>query len=67
MGPRFVIIDHDSPMLLPCDLRDWLPEDHMAHFILDAVETLDLSGDLQRRGGAFYLRGQRANGICRGR
>ena len=22
-------------MLLPPDLRDWLPEDHMVHFILD--------------------------------
>ena len=29
-------------MLFPPDLRDWLPEDSMVHFIIDAVETLDL-------------------------
>jgi transposase len=28
--------------LLPCDLRDWLPADHIVHFILDAVEQLPL-------------------------
>ena len=31
-------------MLLPPDLRDWLPEDHMVHFILDVVERSDTSG-----------------------
>jgi transposase len=29
-------------MLLPPDLRDWLPEDHLAWFVLDAVVELDL-------------------------
>lgn len=29
-------------MLLPPDLRDWVPADHLAHFIIDAVEALDL-------------------------
>lgn len=29
--------------LLPPSPRDWLPEDHLAYFILDMVETLDLS------------------------
>ncbi len=29
-------------MLLPPDLRDWVPSDHLAHFIIDAVEALDL-------------------------
>ena len=42
MGPRFVNIDHDTPLLLPPNLRDWVPRDHLAHFIWDAVETLDL-------------------------
>ena len=27
-------------MLLPCDLRDWLPAEHLIHFILDAVEQI---------------------------
>lgn len=31
-------------MLLPPDLRDWLPEGHMVHFILEVVETMDISG-----------------------
>ena len=30
-------------MFLPCDLRDWLPTDHIVHFILDAVEQLPLN------------------------
>lgn len=29
-------------MLLPPDLRDWVPADHLAHFVIDAVEALDL-------------------------
>ncbi len=28
---------------MPASLRDWLPEDHLAWFILDAVEEMDLS------------------------
>lgn len=31
-------------MLLPPDMRDWLPEDHMVHFILDVVDRADTSG-----------------------
>ena len=42
MGPRFVNIDRDTPLLLPPNLRDWVPADHLAHFIIDAVEALDL-------------------------
>jgi transposase len=42
MGPRFVNVDRDTPLLLPPDLRDWVPANHLAHFILDAVEALDL-------------------------
>jgi transposase len=43
MAARFVNIDHDTPLLLPPDLRDWVPADHLVHFIMDAVEQLDLS------------------------
>ncbi|NMD20805.1 MAG: IS5/IS1182 family transposase, partial [Verrucomicrobia bacterium] len=35
-------VDRDTPLLLPVDLRDWVPANHLAHFILDAVEALDL-------------------------
>jgi transposase len=43
MATRFVTIDRETPLLLPPDLRDWVPEDHLAHFILDAVAALDLT------------------------
>ena len=41
MATRFVPIDRDTPLLLPPNLRDWVPADHLVHFILDAVEALD--------------------------
>ena len=28
-------------MLLPLDLRDWLPADHLAWFVIEAIEELD--------------------------
>jgi transposase len=42
MGPRFVNIDRDTPLLLPPNLREWVPADHLVHFVLDAVDALDL-------------------------
>jgi transposase len=42
MAARLVNIDHDTPMLLPPDLRQWVPRDHLVHFIMDAVGELDL-------------------------
>ncbi len=42
MATRFVSIDRDTPLLLPPNLRDWVPEDHLVHFIVDAVAALDL-------------------------
>jgi len=30
-------------MLLPPDLRDWVPDRHMVHFIVEAIEHLDLN------------------------
>jgi transposase len=33
----------DQSLLLPPSLRDWLPEDHLAHFVSDAIEAMDLS------------------------
>ena len=40
MSARFVNLDRQTPMFLPCDLREWLPADHLVHFILDAVEPI---------------------------
>ena len=40
MPARFVNLDRQTPMFLPCDLRDWVPAEHIVHFILDAVEHI---------------------------
>jgi transposase len=51
MPARFVNIDRNTPLLLPPDLRAWVPEDHLAHFILEAVEALNLtSAHVNERG-----------------
>jgi transposase len=42
MGAKFVNVDRDTALLLPPDMREWVPEDHLVHFIVDAVEQLDL-------------------------
>jgi transposase len=43
MPQNFLPCDRDQPLLLPPDLRDWLPEDHLAWFVIGSVEALDLS------------------------
>jgi transposase len=43
MAHNFLRGDRDQPFLLPPDLRDWLPHDHLAWFILDVVDQLDLA------------------------
>jgi hypothetical protein len=40
MAYNFLRGDRDQPFLLPPDLRDWLPADHLAWFILDVVDQL---------------------------
>lgn len=42
MATRFVNIDRDTALLLPPDMRGWVPADHLVHFILDAVEAIDV-------------------------
>ena len=42
MAQNFLACDRDQPMLLPPDLRDWLDDDHLAWFVIDAVKELDL-------------------------
>ena len=43
MARGFLPFDLNQPFLLPPDLRDWLPEKHLARFILDVVDSLDLA------------------------
>ncbi|MCA1698533.1 MAG: transposase, partial [Actinobacteria bacterium] len=56
MAPSFVACDREQPFLLPPDVRDWLPEDHFAWFVIDAVERIDLA--------ALYA-AYREDGRCR--
>jgi transposase len=46
-------VDRDQVFLLPPNLRDWLPPGHRVWFILDVVDTLDLSAlhKLSKLGG----------------
>lgn len=42
MPTHFVNIDRDTPMLLPPDLREWVKDDDLVHFVIDAVAEMDL-------------------------
>ena len=42
MGSRFIVADRETPFLFPPSVQEWLPEDHLARFVADAVEHLDL-------------------------
>src|ERR687886_235138 len=44
MAQNFVACDREQELLLPPSLREWLPEGHLAWFVIDAVAALDLSG-----------------------
>jgi len=54
MAKRFIPYELDQRLLLPPDLRDWLPEGHLALFIADVVSELNLS--------AIYKKYNRADG-----
>src|SRR5207245_1503383 len=43
MGKQFRDCNLDQLLLLPASLHDWLPEGHLARFVAEVVETLDLS------------------------
>ena len=43
MTYNFLRGDRDQPFLLPPDLRDWLPQEHLAWFVLDVLDQLDLA------------------------
>jgi transposase len=43
MAQNFVACDREQELLLPPSLRDWLPECHLAWFVIDAVDALDLT------------------------
>ena len=39
---RFIQCDRGQPFLLPPDMRDWVPEDDLVHFIIEAVDRVDM-------------------------
>jgi hypothetical protein len=41
---NFVACDREQELLLPPSLREWLPEGHLAWFVLDCADELDLTG-----------------------
>jgi transposase len=41
---NFLFPQRDQPLLMPVDMREWLPEDDLVFVVLDAVATLDLGG-----------------------
>jgi transposase len=40
---RFVTVNRDTAYMLPPSVDDWLPKDHLARFVVDIVDQLDLS------------------------
>jgi transposase len=43
MAQRFIACDREQSFLMPPDVREWLPEGHLAWFVLDAVAAMDLA------------------------
>src|SRR5919197_2981981 len=44
MPQNFIEDRREQGFLLPPDVREWLPADHLAWFVIDAVAEMDLSG-----------------------
>src|SRR3954466_7205427 len=44
MAQNFIACDREQELLLPPSLREWLPEGHLAWFVIDAVAQWDLAG-----------------------
>jgi hypothetical protein len=50
MPQNFIESRGEQGFLLPPDVRDWLPRDHLVWFVIDAVRSLDLGGFMPRIG-----------------
>ena len=51
MSSKFQPINRDTPYLLPPSVQDWLPEKHLARFVVEIVDQLDLNPLLTRYEG----------------
>ena len=59
MIKTYLPYEPDQQLLLPAALQEWLPDDHLAYFISDVVDQLDMSKvsaryERERRGGPPY-------------
>jgi len=45
---RFIAVDRDTAYLLPPSVDEWLPDDHLARFVVEVIDQLDLK-DLVRQ------------------
>ena len=53
----FRMVDRDTGFLLPPSVDEWLPEQHLARFVVEVIEGLDLramSGSYRGSGSASY-------------
>ena len=48
MAQNFIVVDREQGWLMPPSVRDWLPDGHLAWFVVDAVERLDVSLIVER-------------------
>jgi hypothetical protein len=42
MGPRFTKIEREQPILLPNDLREWIPQNDIVNFTIEAASTVPM-------------------------
>lgn len=43
MATKFISVDRDTDFLFPPSVQEWLPDGHLARFVVDVVNQLDLS------------------------
>lgn len=48
---RFIIADRKTDYLMPPSLEDWLNQDHLARFIVEVIDGLDLSNLVRQYAG----------------
>src|SRR3546814_13780786 len=48
---NFIPVDRQTDYLFPPSVQDWLPENHLARFIVEVIERLDLSELTRQYGG----------------
>lgn len=48
---RFVAVDRDTAYLLPPSVNEWLPADHLARFVVEVIEQLDLGALVRQYAG----------------